>query len=135
MARAQDGSFIKSQIYTIKVPQVNQTKIVCKFNFLNIVFYLEDTNCISNFQIEGGSFLSLKMSWSQKLLYHDGGEFCLRVPFSFPAYVTPVAKKISKKEKILLNMNSGTGTEVICRSTSHPLKVNHGPNSDGPFCC
>nr|XP_048335853.1 uncharacterized protein LOC107435459 isoform X2 [Ziziphus jujuba var. spinosa] len=93
VARAQDGSFIKSQIYTIKVPQ-----------------------------IEGGSFLSLKMSWSQKLLYHDGGEFCLRVPFSFPAYVTPVAKKISKKEKILLNMNSGTGTEVICRSTSHPLK-------------
>lgn len=89
-------------------------------------------NCISNFQVEGGSFLSLKMSWSQKLLYHDG-EFCLRVPFRFPAYVTPVGKKISKKEKILLNLNSGTGTEVICRSTSHPLKVNHGQNSEGPF--
>lgn len=74
-------------------------------------------------QVEAGSFLSAKISWSQKLLY-SAGEFCLRLPFSFPSYVTPVGKKIPKKEKILLNVNSGTSTEVLCKSTSHPLKVN-----------
>lgn len=73
-------------------------------------------------QIEGGSFLSIKASWSQKILYNID-QFCLRVPFSFPAYVNPVGKKISKKEKILLNINPGTATEVVCRSASHPLKV------------
>ncbi|KAF3452012.1 hypothetical protein FNV43_RR08108 [Rhamnella rubrinervis] len=92
VANAENGSFIKSQIYTIKVPQV-----------------------------EGGSFLSMKISWSQKLLYNVG-EFCLRVPFTFPAYVTPVGKKISKRENILVKVNSGTSTEVLCKSTSHPLK-------------
>ncbi|EXC32302.1 von Willebrand factor A domain-containing protein [Morus notabilis] len=92
MAKAQDGGLLKCQIYTLKIPQ-----------------------------IEGGSFLSIKASWSQKILYNID-QFCLRVPFSFPAYVNPVGKKISKKEKILLNINPGAATEVVCRSTSHPLK-------------
>ena len=61
-------------------------------------------------------------SWSQKLLYEDG-KFCLSVPFSFPAYVKPVGKKIANREKITLSVNPGTGTEVLCKTSSHPLKV------------
>ncbi|XP_021828452.1 inter alpha-trypsin inhibitor, heavy chain 4 [Prunus avium] len=89
---AKDGYFLKRQIYTLKVPQV-----------------------------DGGSFLSFKIRWSQKLLYH-AGQFSLSIPFSFPAYVNPVAKKISKGEKILLNVTTGIDAEVLCQTTSHPLK-------------
>ena len=74
------------------------------------------------FQVNGGSQFSVKIRWSQKLLYHDG-QVSLSVPFSFPAYVIPLEKKLSKKEKIYLNVNSGTATEVLCKSSSHPLKV------------
>ncbi|BBG98781.1 inter-alpha-trypsin inhibitor heavy chain-related protein, partial [Prunus dulcis] len=89
---AKDGYFLKRQIYTLKVPQV-----------------------------DGGSFLSFKIRWSQKLLYH-AGQFSLSIPFSFPACVNPVSKKILKGEKILLNVNTGIDAEVLCQSTSHPLK-------------
>ncbi|GMQ08117.1 hypothetical protein CsSME_00051994 [Camellia sinensis var. sinensis] len=92
VAKAKDGFLLKRQIYTLKVPQV-----------------------------EGGSNIFMKASWSQKLLYEDG-KFCLRVPFSFPAYVKPVGKKIAKREKITLSVNPGTGTEVLCKTSSHPLK-------------
>ena len=74
------------------------------------------------FKVEGGSTLSIRISWSQKLIYNDG-QFCLNVPFSFPAYVNPVGKKISKREKISLKVNSGTGREVLWTRTSHSLKV------------
>ena len=47
----------------------------------------------------------------------------MRIPFSFPEYVTPAAKKISKREKIELNVNAGPETEIVCKTTSHPLKV------------
>lgn len=47
------------------------------------------------------------------------------MPFSFPAYVNPVGKKVAKGEKISLSVNMGDGTEVLCQTTSHPLKVNH----------
>lgn len=30
---------------------------------------------------------------------------------------------MSKKEKILLNVNCGPGTEILCKTTSHPLRV------------
>ncbi|KAK9281392.1 hypothetical protein L1049_004292 [Liquidambar formosana] len=93
VTKAKDGCFLKCQIYTLKVPQV-----------------------------EGGSSLTIKVSWSQKLLYHDG-QFCLSVPFSFPAYVIPAGKDIYKREKIRLNVNCGTGIEVLCKTTSHPVKV------------
>ncbi|XP_030510765.2 uncharacterized protein LOC115725393 isoform X1 [Cannabis sativa] len=86
------GGFLKPHIFTMTVPQV-----------------------------DGGSILSISMSWSQKLVYNDG-QFTLNVPFTFPDYVTPVVKKISKKEKIELNVNAGTGTEVLCQAVSHPLK-------------
>ncbi|KAM2653937.1 hypothetical protein EV2_025508 [Malus domestica] len=88
----QDGYFLKRQAYTLKVPQV-----------------------------DGGSLLSFKIRWSQKLLYHDG-HFSLSVPFRFPAYVNPVGRKISKREKILLNVNVGTNIDLSWKSTSHPLK-------------
>ncbi|GMH16042.1 hypothetical protein Nepgr_017883 [Nepenthes gracilis] len=71
-------------------------------------------------KVDGGCKLSVKARWSQKLLFYDG-QFCLHLPFSFPPYVTP-AGKISKREKIWLNVSCGTETEVICRTTSHPLK-------------
>lgn len=65
----------------------------------------------------------MKFSWSQKLQYQDG-QFCLNVPFTFPSYVNPILKSIIKEEKILVNVSSGTGTEVFFQSTAHhPLKV------------
>ncbi|XVF27083.1 hypothetical protein REPUB_Repub14bG0076000 [Reevesia pubescens] len=92
VAKSGDGYFLTPHIYTFKIPQV-----------------------------EGGSNVSIKVSWSQKLSYQDG-QFCLNVPFSFPAYVIPVGKKIPKREKIQLNVNSGIGMELLIKCTSHPLK-------------
>ncbi|KAI8544709.1 hypothetical protein RHMOL_Rhmol08G0316800 [Rhododendron molle] len=92
VAKAKDGFLLKRRILTLKVPQV-----------------------------EGGSNLYMKVSWSQKLLYQDG-QFCLTLPFSFPAYVKPVGKKITKREKIVLSVNPGTGKEVVLGSSSHRLK-------------
>ncbi|KAL3535507.1 hypothetical protein ACH5RR_003968 [Cinchona calisaya] len=92
LAKTEDACFLKPHIFTLTIPQV-----------------------------DGGSNLSIKVRWSQKLSYHDG-QFTLNIPFSFPEYVTPAGKKISKKEKIHLNVDSGPGTEVFCKTTSHPLK-------------
>lgn len=83
------------------------------FNFRQILYI---------FQVEGGSFFSIKASWSQQILYQTD-RFCLRIPFNFPSYVNPVGKKISKTERISLNINPGTAAEVLCKSSSHPLKV------------
>ncbi|CAK7352408.1 unnamed protein product [Dovyalis caffra] len=91
-ARLENGGYLKPHIFTITIPEV-----------------------------DGGSILSVKVSWVQKLLFHKG-EFSLIVPFSFPEYVTPHVKKLPKKEKIQLNVNSGTGSEIVCKTTSHPLK-------------
>ncbi|KAK7349311.1 hypothetical protein VNO77_06581 [Canavalia gladiata] len=92
VAKAKDGHFLKSQIYTVKIPQ-----------------------------FKGGSIFSVKIKWSQKISFHDG-QFSLCVPFSFPSYVNPIGRKISKKEKIFLKVNSGAAMEVLCKTTSHPLK-------------
>ncbi|XP_030490826.2 uncharacterized protein LOC115707115 isoform X2 [Cannabis sativa] len=92
VAKAQEGSFLRCQIYTFKIPKV-----------------------------EGGSFISVKANWSQKLVY-EVDQYCLRVPFSFPSYVNPVGKKVSKREKILLNVNPCTATQILCKNASHPLK-------------
>lgn len=79
-------------------------------------------NFVSSFQVDGGTNISVKLKWSQKLLYHEG-QVTLNIPFSFPDYVTPAARKISKREKIELNVNAGPETEILCKTTSHPLKV------------
>ncbi|KAK4713778.1 hypothetical protein R3W88_019685 [Solanum pinnatisectum] len=92
VAKIEDGCFLKPHIFTLSIPQV-----------------------------DGGTNISVTIRWSQKLLYCNG-QLTLDVPFSFPDFVTPAGKKISKKEKIQLNVNSGPGIEVICKSTSHPLK-------------
>ncbi|XP_055824533.1 uncharacterized protein LOC129893066 [Solanum dulcamara] len=92
VAKIEDGCFLKPHIFTLTIPQV-----------------------------DGGTYISVTIRWSQKLLYCNG-QLTLDVPFSFLDFVTPAGKKISKKEKIQLNVNSGPGTEVICKSTSHPLK-------------
>ncbi|KAL7140405.1 hypothetical protein ABFS83_09G118600 [Erythranthe nasuta] len=89
---SKDGFLIKGQIYTLKIPKVS-----------------------------GGTMLSVKVSWSQKLIYQDG-QFRLNVPFTFPSYVNPVSKNLVKNEKISVNVNSVAGTEFSFRSTSHPLK-------------
>ncbi|KAF5743034.1 hypothetical protein HS088_TW09G01096 [Tripterygium wilfordii] len=91
-ARAEDGGFLKQNIFTLTIPQV-----------------------------DGGSNLSIRLSWSQKLSYSDG-QFSLNVPFSFPEHVTPAVKKLAKREKIQLNVNSGIGTQISCKMSSHPLK-------------
>ncbi|KAL4584423.1 hypothetical protein LXL04_009024 [Taraxacum kok-saghyz] len=72
-------------------------------------------------QVDGGSQIHVTIKWSQKLLYQDH-EFCLSVPFTFPDCVLPVVKGTSNKEKVILNVNSGTDTEIICNYSSHPLK-------------
>ena len=87
---------------------------------LNLLFLMNVF--VLYFQIDGGTNISIKLRWSQKLSYNEG-QFSLTVPFSFPEYVTPAIKKISKKEKIQLNVNSGIATGILCKATSHPLKV------------
>ncbi|KAL1207834.1 hypothetical protein V5N11_014004 [Cardamine amara subsp. amara] len=91
-ALPETGGFLKPDIFTLTVPQV-----------------------------DGGTNLSIKMSWSQKLTYNEG-QFFLDIPFNFPEYVTPAVKKISKRKKIYLSVNAGTGTEVLCKGCSHQLK-------------
>ncbi|KAK1358525.1 Inter-alpha-trypsin inhibitor heavy chain [Heracleum sosnowskyi] len=92
MDNAKDGCLLKRHIYTFKVSQV-----------------------------EGGSNLHVKVRWSQKMVYQDG-QFCLCVPFTFPTYVIPVGSNIIKREKIQLNLKAGIGTQVLCKTTSHPFK-------------
>ncbi|XP_077236398.1 uncharacterized protein LOC143877948 isoform X2 [Tasmannia lanceolata] len=92
MAKHEHGGFLKPQMFSLTIPQV-----------------------------DGGSILSIKVSWSQKLLYTDG-QFSLSVPFNFPEYVNPSGKRYATAEKIQLNVNTGIAKEVICKTTSHPLK-------------
>ncbi|TYI48190.1 hypothetical protein E1A91_D13G229100v1 [Gossypium mustelinum] len=92
IARPEDGGFLKPHIFTLTIPQ-----------------------------IDGGTNISIKIRWSQMLSY-NAGRFSLTVPFCFPEYVTPAIKKISKKEKIELNVNSGVANGILCKATSHPLK-------------
>lgn len=89
---ANDGAFLRPDIFFLTIPQV-----------------------------DGGTNLSIRISWSQKLLCHDG-EFSLCVPFCFPEYVNPASKKIPRREKIQLNVHPGDGHEVLCKTISHPLK-------------
>ncbi|KAI3727366.1 hypothetical protein L1987_67180 [Smallanthus sonchifolius] len=72
-------------------------------------------------QVEGGSHIHVSVRWSQKLLYQNN-DFCLSVPFAFPAHVVPVVKGSSMKEKVLLNVSSGTDSEIMCNISTHPLK-------------
>ncbi|KAJ0987493.1 hypothetical protein J5N97_005849 [Dioscorea zingiberensis] len=88
----QDGGFMKPQYFSFTIPLVG-----------------------------GGSEIHLKVCWSQKLSFKDG-HFFITIPFNFPEYVTPFPKNFSKQEKIQLNVNSGTGKEVLCENSSHPLK-------------
>ncbi|XP_016436297.1 uncharacterized protein LOC107762453 [Nicotiana tabacum] len=92
LAKVEDGCFLKPHIFTLTIPE-----------------------------IDGGTCISVTIRWSQKLLYRDG-QFNLNIPYSFPEYVTPVGKKMSKKEKIQLNVNCGPGTKVSSKTISHPLK-------------
>ncbi|KAK9075939.1 hypothetical protein SSX86_004269 [Deinandra increscens subsp. villosa] len=92
VAKAEDGGLLKPHIFTLTIPQV-----------------------------DGGSNLSIKVRWSQKVIYKDG-EFILSVPCSFPEYVTPASKKLPKKEKIHISVNCGLTNEVVCNTSSHPLK-------------
>ncbi|KAK1413822.1 hypothetical protein QVD17_29558 [Tagetes erecta] len=90
--KPEDGGFLKPHIFTLTIPQV-----------------------------DGGSNLSVKVRWSQKIIYKHG-DFTLDVPFTFPDYVTPAGKKLSKKEKIQLNVNVGLATQIVCRTATHPMK-------------
>ncbi|KAB1996906.1 hypothetical protein ES319_D13G263500v1, partial [Gossypium barbadense] len=96
IARPEDGGFLKPHIFTSTIPQ-----------------------------IDGGTNISIKIRWSQMLSY-KAGRFSLTVPFCFPEYVTPAIKKISKKEKIELNVNSSVANGILCKATSHPLKEIRG---------
>ncbi|KAK1408536.1 hypothetical protein QVD17_40396 [Tagetes erecta] len=90
--KAEEGGLIKPHIFTLTIPQV-----------------------------DGGSNLSIKIRWMQKVIYKDG-EFILSVPYSFPEYVTPASKKLPKKEKIELIVNCDLITDIACKTSSHPLK-------------
>ncbi|XP_072983437.1 uncharacterized protein [Typha latifolia] len=92
IAKNEGGGYLKPQFFYLTVPQVN-----------------------------GGTDIDLKIRWTQKLLYADG-QFSINIPFRFPDYVNPLAKIFAKREKIQLNVNSGTGKEVLLQRTSHALK-------------
>ncbi|KAK1268468.1 hypothetical protein QJS04_geneDACA005099 [Acorus gramineus] len=92
IAMNEGGAFLKPMIFSLTIPQV-----------------------------DGGSIISVKVSWSQQLLYTDG-QFTISIPFSFPEYVAPFGKRFPKRENINLNVNTGLGEEVLCETTSHPLK-------------
>ncbi|XP_058080000.1 uncharacterized protein LOC131228171 isoform X2 [Magnolia sinica] len=91
MTKNEHGGFLKPQIFSLMIPKV-----------------------------DGGSILSIKVSWFQQLLCIDG-QFTLSVPFVFPEYVTAPGKKL-RRERIQLNVNTGIEKEVVCKTTSHPLK-------------
>ena len=92
-----------------------------KIYFHVVDAFLRRTHFYFSFKVDGGSKLSVKASWSQRLPYQDD-QFWLSVPFSFPVYVTPPGKH-SMREKILLNINSGIGREILWKTATHPLKV------------
>ncbi|MCD7451356.1 hypothetical protein HAX54_011141 [Datura stramonium] len=101
LAKIEDGCFLKPHIFTLTIPEIG-----------------------------GGTNISVTIRWSQKLLYRDG-QFTLSIPYSFPEYVTPAGKKMSKKEKIQFNVNCGPGTEVSSKAISHPLKEREDEDEDG----
>ncbi|XP_031490840.1 uncharacterized protein LOC116257954 isoform X1 [Nymphaea colorata] len=70
-------------------------------------------------QVQGGAVLSLRIRWLQHLSYSDS-EFSISIPFTFLDYVIPSGKLL--KEQIHLNVDFGTGKELICTRFSHPLK-------------
>ncbi|KAI4325366.1 hypothetical protein MLD38_030772 [Melastoma candidum] len=100
-ARDKDGHFLKSQTFVFRIPEV-----------------------------EGGSTVSIKVNWCQKLTYH-AHQYCFSVPFSFPSYVNPRTKQ--KKEMVTLSVSSGTGAGVLCGNASHPLKEVHRDASKVDF--
>ncbi|XP_026447078.1 inter-alpha-trypsin inhibitor heavy chain H4-like isoform X2 [Papaver somniferum] len=73
-------------------------------------------------QVEGGSNILVKINWSQKLSFNSG-QFSLSIPFKFPEFVIPPGKGDSKIDKIMLNVESGTGAEVLGLKASYPLKI------------
>ncbi|KAF3618744.1 hypothetical protein FXO37_34040 [Capsicum annuum] len=81
-------------------------------------------------KIDGGTYISVTLRWSQKLLYCIG-QFTLSILYSFPEYVTPVGKKITKKENIKFNFNCGSGFEVSSKAINHPLKELDNEDEDG----
>lgn len=116
----ENGGFLKPHIFIFTIPEVCSLQFVFKVYIIISTFYAQVFMYF--LQVYGGSNLSITVRWSQKLSYQSG-EFTSTVPYSFPEFVTPVGKKISKKEKIRLNVNAGPGTEVLCKTISHPLKV------------
>lgn len=62
------------------------------------------------------------MHWSQKVECSNG-EYSLNVPFTFPDFVNPTGKRMSKREKIRLNVDVVAGSELLFKTTSHPLQV------------
>ncbi|KAJ0798038.1 putative von Willebrand factor, type A, von Willebrand factor A-like domain superfamily [Helianthus annuus] len=128
-AKPEEGGLLKAHIFTFTIPQVKRclkikkkkdlkgclsyNQVECRLSLVTFFFFF--------FQVDGGSNLSIKVRWSQKIMYKDG-EFILDVPYSFPEYVTPASKKIPKKEKIQLNVNCGPIAEVSWSTTSHQLK-------------
>lgn len=90
--RAQDGGLLTANVFTLTIPQ-----------------------------IDGGSNISVKISWSQKILCCND-LFSLKVPFNFPDFINPAGKRMARKEKIQINVNAVTGNEFLCKTISHPLK-------------
>jgi len=62
------------------------------------------------------------MRWSQKVVCSNG-EYSLKVPFTFPEFINPAGKRMSKREKIKLNVDVVAGSELLFKTTSHPLQV------------
>lgn len=113
--RASDIHIKNSQGYIALILHMIFIMICCSF-------YLKNKSDTIVLQVEGGCTLSVRINWSQRIPYVDD-LFCLSVPFSFPAYLVPPGKKSKNSQKILLHINSGISSEVVCKHTSHPMKV------------
>ncbi|KAK8348604.1 hypothetical protein V6Z12_A06G090700 [Gossypium hirsutum] len=92
IAKPEDGQFLKPHIFTLTIPK-----------------------------IDGGTYISMKLHWSQKSSYNDG-KFTLTVPFNFPEFVTPAIRQIPKKERIQLNVSSGIASGIVYQAVSHPFQ-------------
>lgn len=124
--KGENGSVLKPQMFSLTVPKVSyQTFRWGEFHVVFSILFLKFSLLLLRlffFKVDGGSNLSIKVSWLQQLLYTNG-QFSLSVPFDFPEYITPPGKRFPTKEKIQLNVNSGLAMEVTCNTASHPLKV------------
>jgi hypothetical protein len=72
-------------------------------------------------QVEGGSKLTLKITWFQPMTFAEG-LYSLRVPFVFPETILPFATELASITKIKCTINTGTNDPVEVGKFDNPMK-------------